>query len=121
LANITSIKNSHVSKPFIIAAVIILFVGSFVGSIIMILGIEYKTLPSFLGFIRPRKMADIASFILASSCVTIGLASSIMLAADFLILHLVFNIILLISAATFATSIYALGGFDNTEILRVIQ
>jgi len=44
-----------------------------------------------------------------------------MLAADFLILHLVFNIILLISAATFATSIYAFGGFDNTEILRVIQ
>jgi hypothetical protein len=89
--------------------------------IIMILGIEYKTLPSFLGFIRPRKMAGIASFILASSCVTIGLASSIMLPADFLILHLVFNIILLISAATFATSIYAFGGFDNTEILRVIQ
>jgi hypothetical protein len=89
--------------------------------IIMILGIEYKTLPSFLGFIRPRKMAGIASFVLASSCVTIGLASSIMLAADFLILHLVFNIILLISTATFATSIYAFGGFDNTEILHVIQ
>jgi hypothetical protein len=89
--------------------------------IIMILGIEYKTLPSFLGFIRPRKMAGIASFVLASSCVTIGLASSIMLAADFLKLHLVFNIILLISTATFTTSIYAFGGFDNTEILRVIQ
>ena len=88
--------------------------------VIMIFGIEYKTLPSFLGFIRPRKVTGIASFILASSCVTIGLAS-IVFTVDSPLLQLVFNITLFTFAATFATSIYALGGFNNIEIVSPIK
>src|SRR5262245_17653744 len=41
--------------------------------IIMVFGIEYKTLPSFLGFIRPRGTIGLCSFILISSCVITGL------------------------------------------------
>lgn len=43
--------------------------------IIMIFGIEYKTLPSFLGFIRPRSILGLSSVILISSCVMTGLLS----------------------------------------------
>jgi len=48
---------------------------------LMIFGIEYKTLPSFLGYIRPRKTLALISFILISICIISGLAS-------FLVLHL---------------------------------
>ena len=43
----------------------------------MIYGIEYKTLPSFLGFIRPRKTLAIASLVFISICIISGLASVI--------------------------------------------
>ena len=83
--------------------------------IIMIFGIEYKTLPSFLGFIRPRNIVGLSSFILILSCVIIGLLSIV------LILRSVFNIIFFTSVVTFSLSVYALGGFDNSEIVHLIQ
>ncbi|MGH9977639.1 MAG: hypothetical protein ACRD8Z_17660 [Nitrososphaeraceae archaeon] len=54
--------------------------------IIMIFGIEYKTLPSFLGFIRPRSIVGLSSGILISSCVITGLLS-ILFDTELLILH----------------------------------
>lgn len=88
--------------------------------IIMIFGIEYKTLPSFLGFIRPRSIIGLSSVILISSCVITGLLS-ILFDAKLLILHLVFNILFFASVVTFVLSIYVFGGFNNSHIIRTIQ
>jgi hypothetical protein len=88
--------------------------------IIMIFGIEYKTLPSLLGFIRPRSIVGLSSVILISSCVITGLLS-ILFDAKLLILHLVFNMLFFVSVVTFALSIYAFGGFNNSHIISTIQ
>ena len=88
--------------------------------IIMIFGIEYKTLPSFLGFIRPRSKAGLLSFILISSSVTTGLLS-IVFDAELLMFQSVFNMIFFMSVVAFTLSVYAFGGFDNSEIIRLIQ
>ena len=85
----------------------------------MIFGIEDKTLPSFLGFIRPRKTSAIASLVFISICIIIGLVSVIDM--NIPLLPIIFNITLFVSALTFASAIYAFGGFDNREILRLIQ
>ena len=87
--------------------------------VLMIFGIEYKTLPSFLGFIRPRKTSAIASLVFISICIIIGLVSVIDM--DIPLLSIIFNVTLFVSALTFASAIYAFGGFDNREILRLIQ
>jgi hypothetical protein len=87
--------------------------------VLMIFGIEYKTLPSFLGFIRPRKTWGIASLLFISICIFLGLASIIF--ADTLLLPVIFNVTLFVSVLTFARAIYAFGEFDNREILRLIQ
>jgi hypothetical protein len=92
----------------------------FLFPIIMIFGIEYKTLPSFLGFIRPRSIVGLSSFILISSCVITGLLS-ILFDAKLLILHLVFNMLFFASVVTFVLSIYAFGGFNNSQIISTIQ
>jgi hypothetical protein len=88
--------------------------------ILMIYGIEYKTLPSFLGFIRPRKTLGIASLVVASISIVLGLLS-IIISIDILPLAIIFNALLLVSSLLFASSHYAFGGFDNSEILRLIQ
>jgi hypothetical protein len=85
----------------------------------MIFGIEYKTVPSFLGFIRPRKTSAIASLVFVSLCIILGLAS--VRFANVLLLSIIFNVTLFASVLTFARAIYAFGGFDNREILRLIQ
>ena len=87
--------------------------------ILMIFGIEYKTVPSFLGFIRPRKTSAIASLVFVSLCIILGLAS--VMFANVLLLSIIFNVTLFASVLTFARAIYAFGGFDNREILRLIQ
>jgi hypothetical protein len=87
--------------------------------VLMIFGIEYKTVPSFLGFIRPRKTSAIASLVFVSLCIILGLAS--VMFANVLLLSIIFNVTLFASVLTFARAIYAFGGFDNREILRLIQ
>jgi hypothetical protein len=87
--------------------------------VLMIFGIEYKTVPSFLGFIRPRKTSAIASLVLLSLCIILGLAS--IMFTNVLLLSIIFNVTLFASVLTFARAIYAFGGFDNREILRLIQ
>ena len=86
--------------------------------ILMIFGVEYKTLPSFLGFIRPRKKLSLISFGLAVSSIIFGLFSSLY---DDILLAEIFNIMLLSFVLTFAAAVYIFGGFDNSEILRLIR
>ena len=86
---------------------------------LMIFGIEYKTLPSFLGYIRPRKTLALISFILISICIISGLASLIFL--NTLLLWMVFSFTFFASVLIFAIAIYAFGGFDNSEILLLIS
>jgi hypothetical protein len=87
--------------------------------VFMIFGIEYKTLPAFLGFIRPRKTSAIASLVFIFICIILGLVSIIFM--NIPLLPIIFNVTLFASALTFASAIYAFGGFDNREILRFIQ
>jgi hypothetical protein len=87
--------------------------------LLMIFGIEYKTLPSFLGYIRPQKILAVASLILISTSIISGLASLIYL--NISLLPIIFSATLFVSAMIFAIAIYAFGGFDNSEILRLIR
>ena len=89
--------------------------------VLMIFGIEYKTLPSFLGFIRPRKASAIASLVSICICMISGFVSVIFTDMTLLLVTIIFNVTLFASALTFANAIYAFGGFDNTEILRLIK
>jgi hypothetical protein len=89
--------------------------------ILMIYGIEYKTLPSFLGFIRPRRILGFASFGLVLVSIILGLIS-IMLYEENNLFPIIFNIVFLSSALTFGGAVYITGGFDNSdEIRRLIQ
>lgn len=85
---------------------------------LMIFGVEYKTMPSFLGFIRPRKKLAQASLALAIASVAFGIAATTQHTP---VLSLAFNAALLSSAGLFALSLYIFGGFDNSEILRLIS
>jgi len=87
-------------------------------AILMIFGVEYKTLPSFLGFIRPRKKLSIVSFGLGVTCVILGVSSTVN--GDILLAE-IFNIVLLAFAIAFASAVYIFGGFDNTEIKRSLR
>ncbi len=87
--------------------------------ILMIFGVEYKTLPSFLGFIRPRKKLAISSRGLAAAAVALGI-TSISVGGNTL-LDLAFNATFLASAILFAGSLFIFGGFDNREILSLIS
>jgi hypothetical protein len=88
--------------------------------ILMIFGIEYKTLPSFLGFIRPRKNLAITSLFFISICIISG-SASVLFMDMLLLLSIIFNVTLFASALTFASAIYAFGGFDNRDILLLIK
>lgn len=89
--------------------------------ILMIYGIEYKTLPSFLGFIRPRRILGFASFGLVLVSIVSGLIS-ILLYEENNLFPIIFNIVFLSSALTFGGAVYITGGFDNSdEIRRLIQ
>lgn len=89
--------------------------------ILMIYGIEYKTLPSFLGFIRPRRILGFASFGLVLVSIVSGLIS-ILLYEENNLFPIIFNIAFLSSALTFGGAVYITGGFDNSdEIRRLIQ
>ena len=88
--------------------------------VLMIFGIEYKTLPSFLGFIRPRKSSAMFSLVCISICIASGLGY--LITEDRLLpFSIIFNIALLASALTFVNATYAFGGFDNRAILSLIK
>jgi len=85
---------------------------------LMVFGVQYKTMPSFLGFIRPRKKLPEVSFALAAASVALGLASALNGSP---LLAIAFNTTLLSCVMAFTGAIYTFGGFDNSEILRLIQ
>ena len=87
-------------------------------AILMVFGVEYKTLPSFLGFIKPRKRLSVVSFGLAVASVILGIASILY---PHLLLAETFNGVMLSFVVAFAAAVYIFGGFDNSEILRLIQ
>jgi hypothetical protein len=86
--------------------------------ILMIFGVQYKTMPSFLGFIRPKKRLSAVAVGLAAASVILGLVSALHSDPS---LAIAFNAALLGCAAAFAGSVYTFGGFDNKDILRLIQ
>jgi hypothetical protein len=89
--------------------------------ILMIYGIEYKTLPSFLGFIRPRRILGFVSFGLVLASIVLGLLSTLLYEESNLF-SIFFNIVFLSSALTFGGAVYITGSFDNsTQIRRLIQ
>jgi hypothetical protein len=53
-------------NPLTVVQMLLLF------AILMVFGVEYKTLPSFLGFIKPRKRLSVVSFGLAVASVILG-------------------------------------------------
>ena len=85
--------------------------------ILMISAIQYKTLPSFLGFIRPKRKLVFASITVAIISAGFGIATSIFQSA---LLDVVFNLSMLTMVLLFALSVYIYGGFNNTEILKLI-
>jgi hypothetical protein len=86
--------------------------------ILMIFGVEYKTMPSFQGFIRPRKRAAKISFLFAAVSVAFGITSVL---HESSVLQIAFNVAILVCSTTFAYSLYIFGGFDNKEILQLIS
>lgn len=78
----------------------------------MILGIEYKTLPSFIGYINPRMNYTKASLILASISLGLGVSSIIIDTA------MLFSIILLATIVVFDKAVYATHGFNFKPILE---
>lgn len=86
--------------------------------ILMIFGIEYKTLPSFLAFIRPKRKLAMISIVLCVTSGAIGLAAVITSLPE---LGVFFNLFALGSAVCFAVSVFIYGGFDNSEVLRLIS
>jgi hypothetical protein len=86
--------------------------------VLMIFGVEYKTMPSFIGFIRPRKRAGEAAALLALAAGAAAITSAYV---GFAYSLFFFNAVMLACAVLFALSLFVFGGFDNSEILRLIS
>ena len=86
--------------------------------ILMIFAIQYKTLPSFLGFIRPKKKLVTSSIVLSVISGILAIASAVY---PSILLDVAFNISMIATVASFVLSLYIFGGFDNTEILKLIS
>jgi hypothetical protein len=86
--------------------------------LIMIFGIEYKTLPSFLGFIRPRNKLGVLSLFFLIATFIVGIATRLRINDDAL-LPILFNLFLIFSSITFSVSIYLYSNYENKKyILR---
>lgn len=86
--------------------------------VLMIFGVKYKTMPSFLGFIRPRRWPARAAVALAGLSAALAIASMISGSAA---VHAAFNVAFITCSALLAASLFIFGGFDNKEILRLIS
>jgi hypothetical protein len=83
--------------------------------IIMIFGIEYKTLPSFLGFIRPRKKIGLLSLLFLITTFIVGIVAELF--ADDIILPILFNLFMLSSSITFSISTYVYNNYENKKYI----
>ena len=82
--------------------------------VIMIFGIEYKTLPSFMGFIRPRKKLGVLSLLLLIATFALGLSAKLGI-SDNVALPLLFNLFMLSSSITFGISVYVYNNYENKK------
>jgi hypothetical protein len=83
--------------------------------IIMIFGIEYKTLPSFLGFIRPRKKFGIVSLLFLIIAFILGITKFFI--NDYVVLPILFNLFMMFSSITFSISIYLYNNYENKKYI----
>lgn len=86
--------------------------------VLMIFGVEYKTMPSFLGFIRPRKRLSYGALALATASAVLGVVAAY---SGNIAVHVAFAAAFIGCAALLAMSLYIFGGFDNSEILQLIS
>ena len=87
--------------------------------IIMIFGIQYKTLPSFIGFIWPRKKPSFMSALLLTISLGLGITSSLF--QNTILLEIMFRIAIFGGVACFTWALNIFTGFDTTNILRLSQ
>jgi hypothetical protein len=84
--------------------------------IIMIFGIEYKTLPSFLGFIRPRKKLGILSLLFLITAFILGVITKFFINDD-IVLPILFNLFVILSSIMFSLSIYLYNNYENKKYI----
>ena len=82
--------------------------------VIMIFGIEYKTLPSFMGFIRPRKKLGVLSLLLLVATFVLGLATKLGISDSFA-MPILFNLFMFSSSITFGISVYVYNNYENKK------
>lgn len=86
--------------------------------ILMIFGVQYKFLPSFIGNMRPKNKTGNLTIALAGISCILGVLSSLNLNEY---IPLGFSFVLLCTAVSFAISLYIFGGFDNSEIKKLFR
>jgi hypothetical protein len=80
--------------------------------ILTIFSVEYKMLPSFLGFIRPKRNLVTLCLAAATASSALGVAS---LFYESQLVSVLFGVAFVVSVVSFALSVYVYGGFDNRE------
>ena len=89
----------------------------FMFPIVMIFGIEYKTLPAFVGFVRPRNRLAASSVALLAASAGFGLM--LLFYKDSQIIETLFYSTFLIGVITFTFALNIFVGFDNKQILEL--
>ena len=84
--------------------------------IIMIFGIEYKTLPSFLGFVRPKKRLGLLSLIFLIVTFIVGISSKAYINND-TTLPILFNSFMIFSSILFSISVYMYSNYENKKYI----
>jgi len=84
--------------------------------ILMIFGVEYKTLPSFIGFIWPRKLPSLISATLLTLSLCFGIAS---IFHNSIIFSTIFQFSFLFGAIFFALAQNIFVGFDTSKIMQL--
>lgn len=84
--------------------------------ILMIFGVEYKTLPSFIGFIWPRKLPSLISATQLTLSLCCGIAS---IFYNSILLNTLFQFSFLAGAICFAWAHNIFVGFDTSKIMQL--
>lgn len=109
--NLIDVINSNYSNSFSFVQLSLIF------PIMMIYGVQFKSLPSFLGFIRPRsKTSNLTIFFAAITC-SLMILAVIFPRQDVGILA---NLTFLATEIFFVKSMFVFG-FDNSEIKKLFQ
>jgi hypothetical protein len=82
--------------------------------VIMIFGIEYKTLPSFLGFVRPRTKLGMLSLLLLIATFSLGIATKLGI-NDSVAMPILLNLSFFSSSITFGISVYVYNNYENKK------